>query len=725
MSDHVPAIKLAAVGPSSASRPFTALSFADPLQPLRAIKRHWRLVTLVAIGLPVLTAAGLSRVTPTYTATGTMLYAPVDFNPKLLRGVLEPSQVTDTLMASQTDVIRSAPVIDRVIARLHLAQSPVFNPALAKPPAWRRWLGLKPRHVAAPTHHALVDAVRAALTVTIPSGSQLLDVSFDSADPKLAAAITNLAMATYLDRQRDADLAVLDHAQSWLAARAAATARSVETLDVRIAEARAAAGTERGTGAAPLTNEEAGELTSSLARAETDLATARAQMQASAGTTPAAATAAVAGNLAPLRARAAALVARLGALASTEGPNYPAVRATKRELAALQGQIADETGRQIAAARAAMMADATRVATLKAALGTLRHRTASESILAAPLASLEEQRAAERSLLRAQTEQIGTLESQSALIRPAARIVSVATAPEQPSAPRTAIIVAGAVVLGACLGVLTALAADLLNGSFRSGGEVRSALELPCVALIPEVKPRARRGLSLPDYARIHPFSPYNEQMRALRTSLWLNPKGPRSLAITAARPGEGKTTLAVSLAVSLAAGGMRVLVIDCDIRQSSFDTIFDLGGAPGLTDHLAGRVRLDQAIHPQADMRLDVMPAGAVATDALSLFMSQRLPSLMLTLQERYDLVILDLPPVFALAEAQVLARAAEATLLCIRWADTPRRVVGAALALLDQAGIHLAGTVLTRVDAARHASAGFADSELYHPRYGGYFRL
>ncbi|MDD2876331.1 MAG: polysaccharide biosynthesis tyrosine autokinase [Acidiphilium sp.] len=691
---------------------------------MRAIRRHWRLVGTLALGLPILVGAALSREAPVYTATGTMLYAPLDFNPKLLRGVIETNQVTDSLMASQVSVVRSLPAIDQIIARLHLAANPAFNPGLAKPPVWRRWLGAPTRSVHPESHRALVDLVRAALDVKIPSGTQLLDVSFDSRDPALAANAANLAMQIYLDRQRDSDLGVLDHAQSWLTLRAAATARSVEVLDVKIAQARAAAGTERGDGAAPLTNQEAGQLTDSLARAETDLAGAQAQMHASAHGIPAAVAAAIAPNVAPMRARAAELVADLGALASTEGPNYPAVRAAKRELAALRGQIAAETNRQVAAEHARMLADATRVVTLKSALASLRRQTASESILAAPLASLEEQRAAERSLLRAQTEQIGTLESQSALARPDAQIVSPATAPESPDARHAGMILAGATVLGVCLGSLAALTADMLNVSFRSGGEVRTVLDLPCVALIPEVKRRVRRGLSIPDYARMHPFSPFNEQMRALRTSLWLDPGAPRSLAITAARPGEGKTTLAVGLAVSLAASGMRVLVIDCDIRQPSFDAIFDLGGAPGLTDHLAARVGLDQAIHSQRDMMLDVMPAGAVATDALSLFMSQRMPNLMNTLHDRYDLVILDLPPVFALAEAQVLARAAEATLLCIRWAETPRRVVTEALALLDHADIRLAGTVLTRVDGARHARAGFADSELYHPRYGGYFR-
>ncbi|MCU4161335.1 polysaccharide biosynthesis tyrosine autokinase [Acidiphilium sp. AL] len=695
----------------------------DSLEFPRTIRRHWRLAAMIAIGLPLLAGGAVSREAPVYSATGTLLYAPVDFNSKLLRGVVETSRVTDTLMASQAAVIRSTTMIGQLIARFDLAARPEFNPNLGRASFWRRWWPKTLRPAAPASHGVVAAAVRAALRVRVPEGTQLIEVSFRSTDPGLAARAANLAMRLYLERQRAANLAILDHAQAWLSRRAKATARALEATDIAIAKARAASGTERGV-SATLTNQAAGRLTDALVVAETRLTAAKARMRREMDGTAAAAAASVASNVAPMRAREAELVAKLSALSAAEGPNYPDVRAARRALAALRGQIGAETGRLVAADRARMTADATRVAALKAALASARGRAASESILAAPVASLEEQRAAQRSLLRAQTEQIGALESQSALARPDARILSPAPVPMRPSAPRFGMLVVGAAILGLCLGVLAALAAEALNVSFRSGGEVSSAFDIPCVALIPEVNRRERRGLSVPDYVRVNPFSSFTEQMRALRTSLWLDPRAPKSLAVTAARPGEGKTTLALSLAVLLADSGMRVLAIDCDIRQPSFDAAFELGGAPGLTDCLSGRVSVEAAIQADQAPMLDVMTAGAVATDALSLFMSARMPELIAALRDRYDLVILDLPPVFALAEARVLARQADATLLCIRWGETPRRVVAASLALLDRAGIRIAGAVLTRVDSTRHARAGFADSELYHPRYGGYFR-
>ena len=115
---------------------------------------------------------------------------------------------------------------------------------------------------------------------------------------------------------------------------------------------------------------------------------------------------------------------------------------------------------------------------------------------------------------------------------------------------------------------------------------------------------------------------------------------------------------------------------------------------------------------------------AGTQAKAALSLFLSPSLPACLAKLRTRYDIILLDVPPAFALAEGRVLGRLADSALLCIRWGNTPRRVVLAAMTLLQEAGVILAGVALTRVNAKAHGNSGFADAEIYQPRYGGYFR-
>jgi succinoglycan biosynthesis transport protein ExoP len=121
---------------------------------------------------------------------------------------------------------------------------------------------------------------------------------------------------------------------------------------------------------------------------------------------------------------------------------------------------------------------------------------------------------------------------------------------------------------------------------------------------------------------------------------------------------------------------------------------------------------------------KLKVVTAGMQGKDALSLFLSPGLPAMLAECRSRYDVVLMDVPPAFALAEARVLARFADTALFCVRWGKTPRRVVRAAMTMLQEAGVSIIGVALTRVNAAQHGRSGFADAEIYQPRYGGYFR-
>jgi polysaccharide biosynthesis transport protein len=315
------------------------------------------------------------------------------------------------------------------------------------------------------------------------------------------------------------------------------------------------------------------------------------------------------------------------------------------------------------------------------------------------------------------TLQADQLAQAASLTRPDARILSAAAPPTGPSTLSPSLILAAALTLGLCAGLLLAGLEDALDTTFRNGGDIRSELGLACLALLPETASPQQAALDAP-------FSLFAEQLRALRTGLGLLEGQSRIIAITASRPAEGKTTLTIAFARALAAAGLRVLAIDGDIRQPGFNPIFRAGGAAGLTDHLAGLATLDEILRHDTATPLTIIPAGTQARAALSLFLSPALPACLATLRQTYDVILLDVPPAFALAEGRVLAHLADGALLCIRWGKTPRRVVQAALVLLHEAGVTLTGAALTRVDAKAHGNSGFADAEVYQPRYGGYFR-
>jgi polysaccharide biosynthesis transport protein len=215
-------------------------------------------------------------------------------------------------------------------------------------------------------------------------------------------------------------------------------------------------------------------------------------------------------------------------------------------------------------------------------------------------------------------------------------------------------------------------------------------------------------------------------------------------VAITAARPSEGKSVLSLSVARSAALSGERVLLIDCDIRRPSLAHRLRADNSPGLADLLRGTTGLQDVLHadamtggrtegessigpdsPLAGVRggMHFLPAGQPRGDTFGLFMGPEMARLLSEARPEYSLVVLDSPPVQAITEARVLAAVADATILCVRWRATPRDVVSYALELLEDANAQVAGLVLTRVDPRAHVRSGYADADIYHHRYKAYF--
>jgi succinoglycan biosynthesis transport protein ExoP len=197
-----------------------------------------------------------------------------------------------------------------------------------------------------------------------------------------------------------------------------------------------------------------------------------------------------------------------------------------------------------------------------------------------------------------------------------------------------------------------------------------------------------------------------------------------RVVAVTAARPAEGKTSVALALGRIAALGGERVCALDCDVRQPAFGRLLQADGELGLTDLLAGHATDEQVIRQDPLSGMHYIAAGSAEANAFSLFMSEAMARLLQRLRARFDLVLLDAPPALAMTGTRAIAAIADATLLCLRWRSTPLAMAENALALLGEAGANVIGLALTRVDARAHLRSGAADAEEYHPRYGGYFR-
>ena len=195
---------------------------------------------------------------------------------------------------------------------------------------------------------------------------------------------------------------------------------------------------------------------------------------------------------------------------------------------------------------------------------------------------MERDAEASRVQLLAMLERIQQTAQQHALETSEAHEISLALPPRVPSWPRPVPMMAAATGAGVVLGLMLVHLLYLTDSTLAGGEDVRKLTSLPCFALVPELTRREQRGAPIDEYVVRRPLTAYAEQIRAVRAGLWSGVERPKVVAITAARPSEGKSVLALSLARSAAMSGEKVLLIDCDMRRPSLALRLHAGNGPG-----------------------------------------------------------------------------------------------------------------------------------------------
>jgi polysaccharide biosynthesis transport protein len=295
-------------------------------------------------------------------------------------------------------------------------------------------------------------------------------------------------------------------------------------------------------------------------------------------------------------------------------------------------------------------------------------------------------------------------------------VADKATWPGSPSSPQMTRTLLIWFALGLVAAFGTAFVLDRLDDTLRSPEDLERALGFATLGIIPKIRSGESVEGELAD-----PRSRVSEAYRSLCTSLQLSTESglPKSLLITSAGPAEGKSTTCVMLARHFAKVGLKVLLVDADLRKPSLHTKLNLDNAVGLTNYLTGASTPPELFQKTELPNLALLASGPLPPNAADLLGSSRLLSLFSVGLEVFDLIVLDSPPVMGLADAPLLSSAAAATVFVVGAGQIRTRVIQAALKRLVLARASLIGTVLTRFDARSSYGYGYGRYE-YHGYYG-----
>ena len=631
--------------------------------------------------------------------------------------VLTEDQPTTFAIDTQVEVLKSRELARRVVDKLRLDRDPDFVPEDRR---GNRALAIQ----------SATDTLQRGLGVARSGVAFAISVSYSSSDPKSAANIVNTVVEQYLASQAGQKTDATESATRWLGQRITQLRGQVLAAESAVERYRAANGLLN-TGTNQIgSQQELGSISSELATAQADLA----EKRAAAATARTQARGVLAGQdvsqaltsdvITQLRRQRGEISASLADLTARYGDRHPSVLQARSQLGTIESQIQEEVRRIVSGLEAQAQVAGGRVASLQGTVARSRGELASNSAASVKLADLQRNADAVRTLYEGYLARYRQTSTQQGLEGSDARILSAADVPTKPSSPKLSLFLIFALGAGIAAGAVAVVLRELLDRSLRTPDSIEAKTGLPTLASVPsfesafpEDTPTSSRAIILD-----RPFSAFTESLRMLLAALKTSDSPSQVVVITSALPGEGKSTVAASLAQTAAIGGQRAVLVECDVRRRPGR---DLAARPdrGLLDVLSGAVPLDAALVVDEQSGLTTLPLSKQVLGPADTLGSAAMDKLIADLRARFELIILDTAPVLAIAETRLIAAKGDAVCYLIRWGKTPANAAAAGVRMLEEAGAPLSGAVLSHVDLRRQSQWSRNDPSAYYSTMKAYY--
>lgn len=692
---------------------------------LRALWRQRAVVTGVTVLTLLAAVLAIQAMTPQFRAAATVMLEIRQARVVEVQDVLSGLEGDGATLASEMEVMTSRGLLESVVRRESLLLDPAFNPALAPQGSLLQALGLLPREPPeAPSldrqRARAVDALLGRLAVRPLGRSRAVEIAVTGPDPVKAARLANAVAQAYLDEQLAVKRSATVQAAAWLEEQVAELRGRVEAAERAVETYRREAGLIEGRDSG-LTAQQISELNSELIavrarRAEAEARLSQVERRLQAGGVTSAAEVLGSELVTALRQEESAVRRNKAELATEYGPLHPRMRNVEAELNDLRANIDSEVRKIVQQLRNETQVARSRELALREAIREQQSKAGGQKQAEVRLRELEREAEAERALFSTFLARLKETSMQQGLQQPDARILSRAEPPRRPNSPNVPVILGLALFAALPAGVGLALMLERLDRGIANLKELESVTGLRSLSLLPRVESALLGGRTPLDYLLRRSASHLAESLRSLHDGLTILDvdQPPRVIMVTSAQPQEGKTTTAAGLARVLARSGMRVLLIEADLRHPGLASTLNLAPGPGLAGMLARGAPMEQALRRDRVKGLHLLPAGS-SPGAVDLLDGKEMRTLLRSCASVYDLVILDAPPVLPVSDARRLARLADKTVFVVRWRRTARDSAALAVRQLRDAGADLAGAVLSQVDRRRHRHFGSGEEAAY----------
>ncbi|MEE9426304.1 MAG: polysaccharide biosynthesis tyrosine autokinase [Methylococcales bacterium] len=573
---------------------------------------------------------------------------------------------------------------------------------------------------------AIVSKFQTRLTIDPVRDSQLVNVSFDAYDPVLAAQVANTIANTYIKADLESKHVLTSDARKILADQLEELRTKLETSENALQDYREKEKLVEMGGTSSVASEQLHGLNQELMIVQQQLSREEAALQQISALEGASidrlsSTPAVLSDSLVVSLKQAATTARrtVSSLEQRYGPMHPKLVQAKADLSEARVAITSRVSSVIAGAEREYNVTKSRAAAIQNSIWQTKSTMQTLNRKSYGLQALEREAESNRQLYQ---RFLGRLkETQATGLSKAVAVISDPASPSLgPIRPKKSLIIMIASILGMSLGILISLLLEHLDNTIKKESDLVDRLNISLLGLLPHVS--LNKTESSFTYAADDKVSFFSESIRTVRTAIQLSGmKSPyKIIVITSSIPGEGKSTVAANIAMSL--GDMhKVLLIDADLRRPRVSGAMDLENkTKGLAELISQKIDASECYYKVGNNDLYVMPVGSVADKPLDLISSKYFYDALSDLREIFDYIIIDTPPVMAVSDALVLSTYASGVIYVIKAESTPFPVVADGVKRVRDANPRIIGGILNDVP---HKRKGMDKLDYYSDsHYGPY---